>query len=54
MKYRVKFSVQYEVEIECKPSEIDDEVADLNIPEDEQTRYVYDTFEVDEIKRIKK
>jgi len=49
MKFKVKFSVQFEVEVECEPKELYDCISDLYIPEDEQTKYVSDTFEVDDI-----
>ncbi len=46
MKYKVQFEVRFEVEIECDPEALDGMVADLAIPEDDQTKYVEDTFEV--------
>jgi hypothetical protein len=49
MKYKVHFTVTYEVEIDCNPEDIKDEVVNLNIPEDEETKYVSDTFEVSSI-----
>lgn len=45
-KFKVQFEVRYEVEIECELDDLESEIADLNIPEDDQTRYVTDTFEV--------
>ena len=50
MKYKVRFTVQFEVEVECDRSELYDRISDLFIPEDEQTKYVEDTFEVSSIK----
>ncbi len=49
MRYKVKFTVQFEVEVECKPEELYGMVGELNIPEDGETKYVSDTFEVDSI-----
>lgn len=46
MKYKVQFEVTYEVEIECDPKDLKDEVSEVNIPEDEQTNYVQDSFNV--------
>lgn len=46
MKCKVQFSVTYEVEIECERENLAQECADLFIPEDDQTKYVTDTFEV--------
>jgi hypothetical protein len=49
MSYKVRFTVTYEVEVECERKDLADEVANLNIPEDDQTTYVVDTFEVESI-----
>ena len=49
MKYKVQFSVRFEVEVECEPNELYDEISELNIPEDAETRYVGDTFEVEKV-----
>lgn len=46
MKYNVQFSATFEVEIDCEREELADEIANLHIPETDQTKYVYDTFEV--------
>lgn len=46
MKYKIQFSVTYEVELECERGELEDECCDLFIPEDDQTKYVTDTFEI--------
>ena len=45
MKFKVQFAVTYEVEIDCDREDLADEISNLNIPEDEQTKYVSDTFE---------
>jgi len=45
-KFKVQFEVRYKVEVECERGELESEVADLNVPEDDQIRYVEDTFEV--------
>ena len=45
-KFKVQFSVTYEVTVECKRSELKDEICDLNIPEDNQTIYVSDTIDI--------
>lgn len=49
MKYKVRFTVQFETEVECDSTELVDEVCDLYIPEDDQTTYVTDTFQVNSI-----
>lgn len=50
MKYKVRFTVQFEVEVDCDRNDLYDQISNLNIPEDDQTRYVEDTFEVDSVK----
>ena len=49
MKYKVQFSVTFETEVECEPSDLQDTICDLNIPEDEQTKYVPDTIELESV-----
>ena len=49
-KFKVRFTVTFETEVECERKDVRDEVADLFIPEDDQTKYVTDTFEVESIK----
>lgn len=46
MEYTVEFECRFRVKVRCKPSELQDSVCDLNIPEDSETKYVEDTFEV--------
>ena len=48
-EYTVRFEVRYEVKVRCKPEDLGDRVCDLYIPEDEQTRYVPDTFDLFDI-----
>ena len=45
-KFKVQFSATYEVEVECEREDLAEECCDLFIPEDDQTKYVTDTFEV--------
>ena len=45
-KFKVQFSVTYEVEIECVPKDLPGLVSDIYIPADSQTKYIEDSFEV--------
>jgi len=46
MKYKVQFSVTYEVEVDCAKEDLPDAICDMNIPEDDETKYVTDTIEL--------
>lgn len=47
MKYKLRFQVAYDVEINLEEGqELADVVSNTNIPEDDETTYVADTFEV--------
>lgn len=45
-EYTVEFECRFRVKVKCKPEDLSDTVADLNIPEDDETKYVEDTFDV--------
>lgn len=45
MKYKVVYTVQYETEIECESNELDGCICDINIPEDDKSKYIGDTYE---------
>lgn len=45
-EYAVEFECRFRVKIKCQPSDLHDKVCDLNIPEDAETKYVEDTFDV--------
>ena len=45
-EYTVEFEVRFRVKVTCKPEDLADTVANVNIPEDDETKYVTDTFEV--------
>lgn len=46
MKYKVQFSVTFETTVECDPEDLQDAICDVNIPEDDETKYVTDTIEL--------
>ena len=49
--FKVKFTAQFETTIELVDGQsLTDAVVDLNIPEDDETKYVEHTFEVDSVK----
>lgn len=37
---------RFRVKIKCKPEDLADTITDLNIPEDEETKYVEDTIDL--------
>ena len=45
-EYTVQFEARFKAKIKCKPEDLADMIADLNIPEDDETQYVEDTFEL--------
>ena len=47
VQYRVTFEATLEVADNATPREIGEELCDINIPEDDLSRYVEDTFEPD-------
>lgn len=48
-KYRVRYTVSFDTFIECEPGELVDEVPNIFIPEDDENKYVDDTYETDGI-----
>ena len=48
-EYTVQFEARFKVKVKCKPEDLADTIADLNIPEDSETKYVEDTFEIFDI-----
>lgn len=48
-KFNVQFSVSYNIQVECEPEDLKDEIANWNIPEEHDTEYVEDSFDVDSI-----
>jgi hypothetical protein len=45
-EYKVQFEVRFKVKVKCKPEDLSDRITDLNIPEDQETQYVEDTFDL--------
>jgi hypothetical protein len=45
-EYTVQFEARFKVKVKCKPEDLSDRISDLNIPEDDETQYVEDTFEL--------
>lgn len=45
-KFTVRFNATFETEIDCKFNELQDEIADICIPESKRVKYVEDTFEL--------
>ena len=45
VQYTVTFEATLEIEDNATPQEIGDELSNINIPEDELSKYVEDTFE---------
>ena len=49
-QFKVRFTVTFETTVDLDEGQsLSDACADLFIPEDEQTKYVEDTFEVDSV-----
>lgn len=47
MRIRVTYKVRYETYIECETKDdIQDEISDIDIPVDEDSSYIEDSFEV--------
>jgi hypothetical protein len=44
-KFKVTFSVEFETTIECERENLSDAIADIIIPEDNNVKYVSDTFD---------
>ena len=51
-KYRIRFSATFEVEVETIPEHLRDIIASLRVPEDDETKYVSDTFKFKGISQI--
>lgn len=45
-EYTVEFECVFRTKVRCKPEDLDDTIADINIPESENVEYVSDTFGV--------
>lgn len=45
-EYTIEFECRFRVKVKCKPEDLKDSCCDLNIPEDDETKYVSDTFDV--------
>ena len=45
-EYTIEFECRFRVKVKCKPEDLADTVSDLNIPEDDETKYVEDTFDL--------
>lgn len=48
-KFKVQFTCAFEVEVECELEDLADTIANTNIPEDSETKYVPDTFDVSSV-----
>ena len=48
-KFLVHFAVEYEIEIICDRSSLPDEIANINIPENLEIKYIEDTFDVTKV-----
>lgn len=44
-EYTVEFEVRFCTKIRCKREDLEDLIANINIPEDDDVKYVEDTFE---------
>jgi len=49
-EYEVEFECRFRVKVKCKPEDLSDMVSNVNIPEDDETKYVEDSFDVFSIK----
>jgi len=45
-EYTVEVEVRLKTTIRCKPEDLADLIANMNIPEDDEVKYVEDTFDV--------
>lgn len=45
-EYTVYFEARFKVKVKCKAEDLAGVITDLNIPEDEETEYVEDTFDL--------
>lgn len=48
-EYIVTFSAQFQTKIRCLPEQLRDKIADINIPEDSDSKYVLTTFNAEEV-----
>ena len=44
-KYTIRYMVEYETTIECLPEDLEDNICDIDVPENDGSRYVEDTFD---------
>lgn len=44
--YTVKYTVEFETKIICQPEEIEDLACDVDIPENDGSKYIQDSFEI--------
>jgi hypothetical protein len=51
-EYIVQFEARFRVKVKCKPEDLADTIADLNIPEDSETKYIEDSFEIFDIEEV--
>ena len=49
MKYKVRFTATFETWVECDKEDLQDAICDVNIPEDNETKYVSDTIELESV-----
>lgn len=49
VKFSVQFTHTFEVDDNTTDKQIMDEISNINIPEDDEVKYVEDTFEVDSV-----
>lgn len=45
-EYTVYFEARFKCKVKCKAEDLSDAITNLNIPEDDETEYVEDTFDV--------
>lgn len=45
-EYTVYFEARFKCKVRCKAEDLADAITDLNIPEDDETKYVEDTFDL--------
>lgn len=48
-EFTVYFTATFVTKVRCKPSELSDELADIDIPESETCKYNPQTFEVESV-----
>jgi hypothetical protein len=45
-KYTIRYRVEYETTIQCHPEDLEDKICDIDVPENDGSRYIEDTFDV--------